>query len=51
MKKIFLDTNQYECAKAHGCDLIITRNCKHFPISGIPVMPPSDYLREGLVSK
>ena len=39
------DTFQYECAKAHGCDLIITRNCKHFPISGIPVMTPSDYLR------
>lgn len=42
----FEDMLQYQCARKHGCDVILTRNCKHFAFSKIPVLTPTDFLRE-----
>lgn len=41
----FEDNLQYQCAISHGCDIIITRNIKHFPFRDIPIMTPVDYLQ------
>jgi len=40
----FEDYLQYQCAKAHNCDCIITNNVKHFNFSEIPVMTPIEFL-------
>ena len=40
----FEDMLQYQCARAHHCDLIITRNDKHFRFSEIRVATPKEYL-------
>lgn len=32
----FEDMLQYQCAIANGCDLIVTRNTKHFQFSQLP---------------
>lgn len=40
----FEDMLQYQCARAHHCDLIITRNGKHFHFSEIRVATPKEYL-------
>ena len=40
----FEDMLQYQCARAHHCDLIITRNGKHFRFSEIRVATPKEYL-------
>ena len=40
----FEDMLQYQCARAHHCDLIITRNGKHFRFSEIGVATPKEYL-------
>lgn len=44
----FEDVLQYECAKAHGCDVIVTRNSKHFPFAQIPVLSPVEFLDQML---
>ena len=41
----FEDMLQYQCAKANLCDIIITRNSKHFAFAEIPVLTPSEYLK------
>ena len=38
------DVLQYVCASTHQCDMIITRNAKHFAFSCIPVMTPKEFL-------
>lgn len=42
----FEDMLQYQCAMANHCDIILTRNCKHFEFAQIPVLTPSDYLSQ-----
>lgn len=44
----FEDVLQYECAKAHGCDVIVTRNSRHFPFAQIPVLSPAEFLGQML---
>ena len=44
----FEDVLQYECAKTHGCDVIVTRNSKHFPFAQIPVLSPAEFLDQML---
>ena len=44
----FEDVLQYECAKAHGCDVIVTRNSRHFPFAQIPVLSPAEFLDQML---
>lgn len=44
----FEDVLQYECAKAHGCDVIVTRNSWHFPFAQIPVLSPAEFLGQML---
>lgn len=43
------DMLQYQCAKANQCDVIVTRNTKHFAFSEIPVLTPADFLGRGEV--
>lgn len=38
------DMLQYYSAVSAGCDVVITRNGKHFPTDGIPIMTPFDFL-------
>lgn len=38
------DVIQYVCARKNGCDMIVTRNTRHFLFSDIPVYTPSDFL-------
>lgn len=38
------DVMQYVCALSNQCDLIITRNTRHFSFSNIPVYTPTDFL-------
>ena len=38
------DALQYECAKAAGCDYIITRNTRDFGFSAIDVLTPKELL-------
>ena len=40
----FEDMLQYEAAQDAGCSCIVTRNGKHFPQSGIPVLSSVDFL-------
>jgi len=40
----FEDMLQYQSAIASKCDVILTRNCKDFPYSNIPVMTVEEYL-------
>lgn len=43
----FEDVLQYECAKAGGCDVIITSNIKHFKfVSDIKVISSNDYAQQ-----
>ena len=38
------DALQYECAKAAGCDCIVTRNTRDFGFSSIDVLTPKEFL-------
>lgn len=38
------DVMQYVCALNNNCDLIVTRNTRHFSFSSIPVYTPKDFL-------
>lgn len=38
----FEDMLQFESACASGCDVIVTRNKKHFPQEAIPVLSPDE---------
>lgn len=40
----FEDVLQFACAKCHGCDVIVTRNVRHFSFADIPVMTPKEFL-------
>ena len=40
----FEDMLQYEAALASDCDVIITRNSKHFPKGIIPILTPLEFL-------
>lgn len=40
----FEDMLQYVCAMTHHCDVIISRNKKHFSFSHIPVYSPAEFL-------
>lgn len=40
----FEDMLQFESAIAYRCDIIVTRNGKHFPKNVIPVLTPSQFL-------
>ena len=40
----FEDMLQYESAIANRCDMIITRNVKHFPQDSLPVLTPTQFL-------
>ena len=40
----FEDMLQYESAVAEACDVVITRNKKHFPQEPIPVINPEEFL-------
>ena len=44
----FEDVLQYECAKTYGCDVIVTRNSKHFSFAQIPVLSPAEFLDQML---
>ena len=39
----FEDMLQFESAYAAGCDLIITRNKKHFPQDAIQLLEPAEF--------
>ena len=38
----FEDMLQFEAAYAAGCDVIVTRNKKHFPQDVIPILSPDE---------
>ena len=40
----FEDMLQYQCAIANQCDIILTRNRKHFGFAEIPILTPAEYL-------
>ena len=42
----FEDMLQFESAVANGCDVIVTRNGKHFPQNPIPVLTPAQFLSQ-----
>jgi len=43
----FEDMLQYKAAVSAECDVIVTRDKKrHFPINGIPVLSPEDFLND-----
>ena len=42
-KSSFEDMLQFESAYATGCELIITRNKKHFPQDAIQLLEPSEF--------
>ena len=42
----FEDMLQYEAALASMCDVIITRNKKHFPKNGIQILTPVEFLSQ-----
>ena len=42
----FEDMLQYQCAKANPCDIVITRNKKHFAFAKLPVLTPSEFLKD-----
>lgn len=39
----FEDMLQYESAIAADCDIIVTRNKKHFPKDSLPIVEPSEF--------
>lgn len=39
------DSCQYQAGVAAGCDCIITYNVKDYPLPHLPVLSPSDYLK------
>lgn len=41
----FEDVLQYECAKAHLCEAIITRNSKHFSFAELQILTPAEFLQ------
>lgn len=38
------DHVQYECAQDNGMSYLVTRNLKHYPTKGMPVMTPDVFL-------
>lgn len=40
------DMLQFEAAYEAGCDLIITRNKKHFPSEGLQVLEPAEFFNK-----
>lgn len=38
------DAMQMSCAQRAGCDIILTRDSRHFSESPVPVMSPSEFL-------
>ena len=38
------DMLQYYSAVSANCDVVITRNGKHFPTNGLPVLTPKEFL-------
>lgn len=42
----FEDNLQYQCAKAHGYDVIVTNNIRHFPFADIEIMTPRQFIRD-----
>lgn len=38
------DLLQYYSANAADCDVVITRNGKHFPSTGLPILTPTEFL-------
>ena len=38
------DRVQYECARDNGMSFLVTRNVKHYPSKGVPVMTPDIFL-------
>jgi len=40
------DMLQYYSAVSAGCYVVITRNEKHFPTKGIPIMTPYNFLKQ-----
>ena len=46
----FEDNLQYQCAKAHGFDTIITNNTKDFPLTDIRILTPQEALAENNLS-
>lgn len=42
----FEDMLQYQCAKENNCDMIITRNLKHFAFAEMPVLTPVKFLEQ-----
>ena len=40
----FEDMLQFESAKANGCDIVVTRNGKHFPHDSLPILTPTQFL-------
>ncbi len=39
------DMLQYYSAKAAECEIVITRNGKHFPSTGLPILTPTEFLK------
>ena len=43
----FEDMMQFQCAKAHGCDVIITNNCKDYAeFCDLPFMTAAEFLKK-----
>lgn len=40
----FEDMLQYQCALANACDIIVTRNTKHFRFSELPLYTPEAFV-------
>lgn len=40
----FEDMLQYQCALYGGCDVIVTRNTRHFSFSMLPLCTPQEFL-------
>ena len=38
------DRVQYECAQDNGMSFLVTRNVRHYPAKGLPVMTPDVFL-------
>jgi predicted nucleic acid-binding protein len=44
--KDFEDMLQYQCAKAAGCDFIVTNDRRHYDFSDIPHFTSADFVRQ-----
>ena len=42
----FEDVLQYICAISNNCDVIVTRNIKHFNFSKMPVLTPLEFIQQ-----